>query len=450
MDINQIRKDFPILRQSFKVLGRKTKRKIAYLDHAASTHPCNQVLKAHNKFLACYYANIHRGNHNLSFIASDLFDQVPDVIASFIGADLANNTILMTNNTTSALDMASYMMKDIPGDYLLTRMEHHSNDLPHRRNGKVHYVDLLPDGSLDIEDAKNKLQNLPIKLLAVSGASNVTGFMPNIHLLASLAHENSAQILVDAAQLLAHFPLDVKKDSDPEHIDFLAAAGHKAYAPFGSAFLFAPKSIVDNVPPYIPGGGTISYVSLDEAVWVNSPERHEGGTPNIAGAIAFAQSLKYLANIGMKEIREHEKELLDFALSELSLIKNLSLYGPKDTSKRLGVISFNIEGISHELVSAILNNEAAIATRNGCFCAHPYLHFLLKVANPADYKDSAIAGKRTELPGAVRASIGIYNNKSDIIRLINTLKKISNKKWIGNYNIEKNDYCKPVVVKLVS
>lgn len=450
MDIEKIRDDFPITKQEFNLLGTEEKRPLIYLDHGASTHPCQTVIDSHKKFLEKYYSNIHRGNHNLSFIASDLFDQVPNVIAEFIGASLEGNTILMTMNTTSALDMASYMMRDFEGDYLISKMEHHSNDLPHRRNGRVHFIELEGDGSLDMTDLEAKLKSHRIKLVAVTGASNVSGYMPDIHGIARIAHENGARILVDAAQLLAHYPINVRQNDDPEHIDFLAAAGHKAYAPFGSAFLFAPRDIADAVPPYVPGGGTISFVSLDESIWALSPERHEGGTPNIAGAIAFSLSLKYLMKIGMDEIRQHELELLEYTLPRMKAIEGLTVYGPEIMERRLGVLSFNFDNISHEMVAAILNNEAAIATRNGCFCAHPYLHFLLKIEDPQSYKSSAVAGDKFGLPGAVRATIGIYNSREEMDRLIDMLEKIARREWIGEYDIAESEYCRPVYVKLAS
>jgi selenocysteine lyase/cysteine desulfurase len=366
-------------------------------------------------------------------ISSELFDDVYNTILRFINAEKEGNSIVLTSNTTTALDMASSAMCGQPGDFLVSLMEHHSNDLPHRKRGKVIHFGLNGDGTLDMNDLEAKLKKDKIKLVAVTGASNVTGFLPDIHEVARLAHRYGARILVDAAQVLAHTKIDVKPNEDESHIDFLAAAGHKAYAPFGSAFLFGPSEILDNCEPYIPGGGTVVYVTHDDAYYTTSPDRHQGGTPNIAGAIALAESLKFLSEIGLDNIRNHEYELTVYALKKLEEIPNLILLGNIPAEKRLGVISFNIDGLNHDKVSVILNNEAAIATRNGCFCAHPYLHILLGLDDVSDLTERLKRGEEVDLPGAVRATFGIYNDRNEIDSLVEMLEIISNRKWKGEY-----------------
>jgi cysteine desulfurase/selenocysteine lyase len=188
--------------------------------------------------------------------------------------------IILCSNTTDALDLAAFAEKDTPGVTLTTEMEHHSNDLSHRKYGPVIHAGLTSDGALDLEDVEKKLKDNQVKLLAVTGASNVTGYMPPIHRLARLAHEHGARILVDAAQLFAHHPIDVHSKDHPEHLDYLAAAGHKSYAPFGSSFLYGPRETLNCVDPRIPGGGTVKYVTTEDVLWVESPDRHQGGTPN--------------------------------------------------------------------------------------------------------------------------------------------------------------------------
>ena len=252
-DINYIRNEFPITQKLFKVHGSDKEMKLIYLDHGASTHPCSTVLNKYIDFIKNYYSNVHRGRHFLSMISTEFFDRVYETIFNFINADKNENAIILTSNTTTALDMAACCMKDIEGITLVSLMEHHSNDLPHRHRGKVIHFGLTPEGTIDMQDLEKKLKNNKVKLVAVTGASNVTGFLPDIHKIAKLAHENGAKILIDAAQLLAHKQIDVKPNSDPEHIDFLAAAGHKAYAPFGSAFLFGPREILDKAEPYVSG-----------------------------------------------------------------------------------------------------------------------------------------------------------------------------------------------------
>jgi len=442
--LKDVRKEFPICRLKFPVMGGIEERQLIYFDHGASTHPPNRVIETLKTFVENYYANIHRGNHNLSLIATDMFDRVEEIILDFIGGDPATNTSILTSNTTNALDLAAYIMSEIEGITLSTLMEHHSNYLPHRRYGEVKLIDLNPDGTLDMEDLKNKLNKLPVKLVAVTGASNVTGFMPDIHEIARLAHNAGARILVDGAQLLAHHKVDVRPDDDPGHIDFFAAAGHKAYAPFGSAFLFAPRTLCDSVDPWIPGGGTVRFVTPKLTVWADSPDRHEGGTPNIPGAIAMAEAIKFLKDIGMDEIRAHEMELYQYAIKSLEAIDGVTVYGPKDPDRCIGVISFNIKDIPNELTAAILNYEAAIATRNGCFCAHPYIQFLLEVEEPENCWDKYEKGETTFLMGAVRATIGIYNNKEELDELFRMVRIIRDRKWRGIYDLEKTSLCNPV------
>lgn len=442
--MKSIRDQFPICKQKFPILGGKEELPLIYLDHGASTHPPLRVIETLKEFVEKYYSNIHRGNHNLSLIATDMFDQVQEVILDFIGADPDTNTAVLTQNTTGALDMAAYLMSGVEGVTLSTVMEHHSNFLPHKRRGETLLVKCLEDGSLDMKDLQQKLEKYPVKLVAVTGASNVTGFMPDVHRIAQLAHEAGARILVDAAQLLAHNVIDVRPDDDPGHIDFLAAAGHKAYAPFGSAFLFGPREIFDQVDPYVPGGGTVEFVTPETSIWTTSPDRHQGGTPNIPGAIAMAEALKFLKEVGLSSIRDHEKKLYEYTISQLREIEGVNVFGPADPQRCIGVISFNVGDLPNELVAAILNYEAAIATRNGCFCAHPYIQHLLGVQKPLECKMKFDRNEITFMPGAVRATIGIYNTLDEMKKLIEMVKLIAQRQWQGEYHLTPTSMCQPI------
>ena len=225
--------------------------------------------------------------------------------------------MILCGNTTQALDLAAHVMAHRKGVTLVSLMEHHSNDLPHRARGRVVHFGVKDDGTLDYDDLEAKLREHEVKLVAVTGASNVTGYLADIHRIARMAHARGAKILVDGAQILAHAPFDVLPDDDPGHIDFFAGAGHKAYAPFGSSFLFGPTDLLDEAPPYIPAGGTVVYVTEDEAYYKKSPDRHEGGTPNIAGAVALAAALRFLEEAGMEAVREHERALVERAMDGL-------------------------------------------------------------------------------------------------------------------------------------
>jgi len=432
-DLRAVRAQFPIVHQRFRVEGREEPQPLVYLDHGASTHPPAPVLDAYRDFLEHSYSNVHRGRHYLSEIATEHFEHVYTEIGRFLGAKGDASTVVLLSNTTQALDLAAHVMAEVPGVTLVSLMEHHSNDLPHRRQGPVVHFGVREDGTLDEEDLARKLALHRVKLVAVTGASNVTGFLPDVHRLARMAHAHGARILVDAAQVLAHAPIDVRPAGDPEHLDFVAAAGHKAYAPFGSSFLFAPRDLCDAAPPYVPAGGTVVWVTEDEAVYRKSPDRHEGGTPNIAGAIALGASLRFLRAAGLPAIREHERELTRRAMAGLATIEGVRVLGHPDPDRRLGVLAFTVLGLPHELVATILNREAAIAVRNGCFCAHPYLHRLLGLTDTTDLRRRLEAGEEVALPGAVRPTLGIYNTEEEVDELLRMVRLIAERRWIGEY-----------------
>lgn len=434
---SEIRSDFPVTRLRFPVTGRPGDQPLIYMDHGASTHAPQPVLDKYHQFLSGYYANVHRGHHHLSQVSTELFDHVSEIIFQFIGGNPSQNCILFTQNTTQALDMAAHMVSHLDGTTLTTLMEHHSNDLPHRKRGPVLHVDVhAEDGSLDYQDLAQQLKKHRIRLVAVTGCSNVTGYFPDIHRIARMAHEAGALILVDAAQLIAHDKIDVKPNDHPEHIDLLAAAGHKAYAPMGSGFLFGPRDLFDAAEPYLPGGGTVRFVTGTDVLFAASPDRHQGGTPNIAGAIAVGAALNYLSEIGMETVREHERELTVYAMDVLRAIPGLTLYGPESADRKSGVLTFNLSNLEHDLVSVILNNEYAIATRNGCFCAHPLLTRLLGLTEEetAGLRERMLKGEETRVPGAVRATIGLYNTREEIDVLADALRKMADGKWAGDYS----------------
>lgn len=433
LDVRAIREQFPITRLRLPVLGKEEPQPLVYLDHGASTHPPAVVLETYKDFLEHSYANVHRGRHYLSQVATDRFEHVSQDILRFVGASAEGQAVILCGNTTQALDLAAHVMAGHDGVTLVSLMEHHSNDLPHRRRGRVVHFGVLPDGTLDYADLERKLAGERVKLVAVTGASNVTGYLVDVHRIARLAHRHGARILVDAAQLLAHARIAMRPREDPEHIDFLAAAGHKAYAPFGSAFLVGPTDLLDEAPPYIPAGGTVVYVTEDEAFFKKSPDRHEGGTPNIGGAVALGASLRFLEEVGMDAIRAHERALTEQAMEGLRAIDGVRVLGHPDPALRIGAVSLTIEDVPHEVVATILNREAAIAVRNGCFCAHPYLHKLLGLTDTTDLRRRLVAGEEVDLPGAVRPTFGIFNSEEEVERLVAMVRLVRDRKWQGEY-----------------
>ncbi len=413
-----------------------------YLDNAASTPSLVVVAEAVNRFLP-YYSSVHRGNGFKSRLSTVAYDQAHEIVAAFVGADLETNTVIFGKNTTEAINKLSYRLPRSKGQLVLTtQMEHHSNDLPWRRRGRVVHVKTGPDGRVDDDDLEMKLNKHRgnIALLAVSGASNVSGFVQPVHEYARMAHDAGALILVDAAQLAPHRLVDVKDDDDPAHLDFVALSAHKMYAPFGTGALIGPKSIFLSDPPEYTGGGTVDIVTMDEVHWAGMPDRDEAGSPNVVGAVAMAAAAKALMEIGMDRIAAHEEELVIYALNRLSRVPKIELYGstdPSEASGRVGVIPFSIKGLSHFLVAAILGYEGGVGVRSGCFCAHPYVVDLLDLDEKSakTWRQRVLSGDRSQMPGLIRASFGCYNDESDIDVLTEMLERIVAGDYEGDYQL---------------
>jgi len=324
-------------------------------------------------------------------------------------------------------------------------MEHHSNDLPWRANAKTIHIDVDNNGFLDIDDLKSKLQEYRgrVKLVAVSGASNVSGLMPPINEIAVAAHQAGAEFFMDAAQLAPHRKIRMGKPGDEDSIDYLAFSGHKMYAPFGTGVLIGPKKLFKQGDPDLVGGGTVNYVTLSEVQWAHLPDKEEAGSPNVIGAVALSAAIDFFDKTGFTSIADHERELTKYALSKLAKLDAVELYGPSKwlaDLDRVGVISFNIKGEYHAKVAAILSYEGGIAVRNGCFCAHPYIQRLLHISDVASakYRDQINHGNRSEVPGLVRISFGIYNTKSEIDCFIEVLSSIIEKRYTGRYKMDNH------------
>jgi len=429
------------------------------LDNAASTPPLRDVVEALERFLP-YYSSVHRGTGFKSRLSTVAYDQAHEIIAHFVGADLSTNAVILGKNTTEAINKLSYRL-NLPPDSVVvtTQMEHHSNDLPWRSRAQVVHVQAKPEGRLDEEDFERKLDRYSdrVALVAVTGASNVTGFLQPIYRLARKAHAVGARILVDAAQLAPHRRVDVKPDDDPEHLDFVALSGHKMYAPFGTGALVGPREIFLRAGPDYSGGGTVDLVTLDEVYWADLPDRDEAGSPNVVGAVAMAAAAQTLAEVGLDRIAAHEEELIVYALERLGAIPGVKIYGETDPARaaeRVGVIPFNVEGFSPFLVAAILGYEGGIGVRSGCFCAHPYVTRLLGFSEEqaAIKRAQILSGDRTDMPGMVRVSFGCYNDVNDIDRLVEMLERIVAGDYQGDYRVEPSsgeyfpaDYEEPLV-----
>jgi selenocysteine lyase/cysteine desulfurase len=441
--IHTIRKYIVGIDEEIPLLGGR-RRPYINLDNAASTPTISLITDKVNEFLK-WYSNVHRGTGFKSKLSSWVFEEARDTIAQFVHADLSDSVVLFCKNTTEAINKLANRFSFQPGDVILTSvMEHHSNELPWRKVAHVVHIDVTPDGRIDDRDFREKISQYgsKTKLIAVSGASNVTGFINPVHTYARWAHNLGAQIMVDAAQLVPHRPIDMKMKADPEHLDYIAFSAHKMYAPFGVGVLVGSRKTFEEGDPEYVGGGTVDIVNLENAYWTDLPDKEEAGTPDIVGAVALAQAIRVIEKIGWDKIIEHESALTYYALERLKKIPGVTLYGDKDletVNDRLGVITFNVNDLSHALVASILSYEWGIGTRNGCFCAHPYVKCLLRVseAEATAMETRILARDRSTLPGFVRASFGIYNTKAEIDVLCEALTAIAKGVYHDGYVLNK-------------
>lgn len=413
------------------------------LDNAASTPSLKQVLAAINKFMP-FYSSVHRGTGFKSRLSTQAYDQAREVIGRFVNADLQTNTVIFGKNSTEALNKLSFRFPFKKNEVVITtQLEHHSNDLPWRVHADCVHVRALANGRFDEAHFDQLLAEYAgrIGLVAITGASNVSGFIQPIHRLARKAHAAGAPILVDTAQLAPHRQVDMRPDDDPEHLDFVVLSAHKMYAPYGTGALVGPKAIfMQGAPDYV-GGGTVDVVTMDEVHWAGMPDRDEAGSPNVVGAVAMAAAAQVLMEVGMDRIAAHEEELIAYALEQLTAVPGIKIYGetnPAHANQKVGVIPFNLEGVSHFKLAAILGYEGGIGVRSGCFCAHPYVVHLLQLdAETAQaWQKQLLAGDKSEMPGMVRASFGCYNSKEDVDQLVTMLKRIAAGAYQGDYVVD--------------
>jgi len=430
--------------QQVPVLGGGS-RPYVNLDNAASTPVLREVLDTVNRFMD-WYSSVHRGTGFKSQVSTHAYEEARGIVADFVGANRAEHVVIFGKNATEAINKVSWRLNFGPDDVVLvSQMEHHSNDLPWRAQANVEHIDVDDDGALDLAHLETLLHRHAgrVRLVAVTGASNVTGYMPDVHGLARRVHAAGAQILVDCAQLAPHRPIDIRGLDDPAHLDYVTLSAHKMYAPFGTGALIGRRDTFEQGEPEHRGGGTIDFVALDSVTWAPSPDRDEAGTPNVVGAVALASAIRTLSDIGMDHIAAHEAELRAHALERLGRIHGIQFYGTGDASdgsRHLGVIAFNLASQPHGLVAAALAAEYGIGVRNGCFCAHPYLIRLLGLSqDEVDKVRAAMAsGDRSVVPGMVRISFGMYNSLDDIDWLAVALERISAGRLGASYRQDRD------------
>ena len=407
MNLAKIRKDFPILER--KINGKQ----IAYLDNAATSQKPKQVIEAISNYYKNYNANVHRGIHTLTTEATDAFEGAREKIASFVGVG-DRSEIVFVKNADEAINLVAYSWgrNNIgPGDEIvLTIAEHHANFVPWQQlaieNGAVlKVVPVDENGELDLVAFKGAITK-KTKLVTFFHVSNVLGTINDVNRLSLIVHRDApkAKILIDGAQAVPHFPVDIPKIGS----DFYVFTGHKMLGPSGIGVLWAKREILKEIPPFNFGGDMILEVTLKKSTWNDLPWKFEAGTPNIEGAIGLGTAVDYLSRIGMENVRAHEVELTKYALDRLSSIQGIRLLGPKEAKKRCGVIAFNLYQQDREIpphdIAGILD-EDGVEIRSGYNCVEPLLAFL-------------------QTGPVARVSFYLYNTKEEVDRLVEGLKKV--------------------------
>ena len=399
LDVNRIRADFPILKR--RIGGRP----LVYLDSASTSQKPKQVIDAIRRYYTEYNANVHRGLHRLSEEATVAFEQSRDNFAQFIGARTSKELVFV-RNTTEALNLVVFSWGRAnlgAGDHvLLTEMEHHSNIVPWQmlateKGIKLDYVKIDDDGLLNWESFEDLIKGKP-KALSLAHVSNALGTINPVKEMAREAHKVGATVVVDAAQSVPHMPVDV---ADLE-CDFMAVSGHKMLAPTGIGVLYGRYDLLDHMEPVMGGGEMIREVHLQNSRWNDLPWKFEAGTPNIEGTIGLGAAVDYLSRIGMENVRQHEKNITQYALKRLADVKGLVLYGTRDVEKRGAAISFNLGDIHAHDLATILDTQG-IAIRSGHHCAQPLM-------------------ERLKVPATARASFYVYNTRKEVDILVRALE----------------------------
>ncbi|MBI2654256.1 cysteine desulfurase [Candidatus Woesearchaeota archaeon] len=397
MDVESIRKDFPILQ-------RKVHNKpLVYLDNAATSQKPGQVIEAIDFYYKNYNANVHRSIHQLGEEATAKFEEAHQKIADFINADSYQN-IVLTKNTTESLNLVAYSLTAglKKGDEIvISQMEHHSNFVPwqqlaKQRGLKLKFIKIDEEGKLDEESIKENITK-NTKIVSITQVSNVLGTINPIEEITKIAHENNAFMVVDGAQAAPHMPIDVKKLD----ADFYAFSGHKMLGPTGVGVLYGKKELLESMQPFLYGGEMIREVRFEDTKFNELPWKFEAGTPNIIEGIGLGVAIDYLNEAGMKQVHERDKELVEYAMERLKEIKGVAIYGPKE---RGAVASFNVHGIHAHDVSQVLDSEG-VAIRAGHHCCMPLMS-VLGVAATA------------------RASFYLYNTEQEIDTFINAIHKV--------------------------
>ena len=391
------------VRSDFPVLAREG---LVYLDSAATSQKPNEVIDAMNLYYRNSNAPIHRSVYPLAAEATELFESARERIAAFAGWDAP--TTIFTRNATEAINLVAYSWGRHnvgEGDeVLLTRMEHHSNIVPwqllcQERGATVRYLPVSAEGELSLDDLDEALSGGRVKLVAVTHISNVLGTLNPVDEVVRRARAAGAVTLVDGSQAAPQLPLDLRAID----ADFYVWTGHKALGPTGIGVLHGRRDLLDSMPPFLGGGHMISRVEDQTSTWNELPWKFEAGTSEIAEVVGLGAAVDYLSAIGMENVRAHERELTEYALERLTEVDGLTAFGPRDSERRGGVISFAIDGMHPHDIGELCGREG-VCVRAGHHCAQPLM------------RDLGVGA-------TARASFHVYNSREDVDRLIDSLNK---------------------------
>ncbi|WP_044618695.1 aminotransferase class V-fold PLP-dependent enzyme [Gynuella sunshinyii] len=399
-NVDEVRADFPILEQ--QVNGQP----LVYLDNAATTQKPNQVIDALSDYYRCDNANVHRGAHTLSDRSTHKFEAAREKVRDFIRA-AHSHEIIWTKGTTESINLVAYcygsMVLEEGDTVLVSAMEHHSNIVPWqlvaaRKNAQVLPIPVSDKGEMAIETLETMLQQHSVKMVAIAHVSNALGTINPIREVIDLAHRHGAKVLVDGAQGISHWPVDVQKLD----VDFYAFSGHKMFAPTGIGVLYGKEELLNAMPPFLGGGEMIETVSFAGTTFNQLPFKFEAGTPNIADVIGLGAAIDYLEQFDRQQLIDHELDILNYAFKRAEECQGINVVG--QAQHRAGVLSFNLQG-AHPSDVGMLLDQQGVAVRTGHHCAQPIMAQL-------------------GIPGTVRASFSIYNHRQDIDRLFAALEKV--------------------------
>jgi len=399
LDVQRIREDFPILER--QVYGKP----LVYLDNAATSQKPRQVIDALVDYYENYNANIHRAVHCLGEEATAAYEEARAKVAKFINAP-SPESIIFTRNTTEAINLVAYTWGRAnvrEGDeILLTQMEHHSNLIPWQRlaaekGASVRYIELTDSQTLALDGLEN-LFDARTRIAAMPHVSNSLGTINPVEKIAAEARRNGTLFLVDGAQGAPHLPVDVQAIG----CDFYAFSAHKMLGPTGVGVLYGRPELLEEMEPFLGGGEMIRKVTYEGATWNDLPWKFEAGTPNIADVIAFGAAIDYLDHLGMENVREHEVEITDYALTRLSQLEGIVMYGPPDPRERGGVVSFNFGDLHPHDIGTVLDHHG-VAIRAGHHCTQPLMRTL-------------------GVSGTARASFYVYNTPEEVDVLVEALE----------------------------